>query len=83
MSTECEHDWRVHPGITLAVVPPQLDAPRTLTVSEVTERAENEALVFFDEVSDLSSAELLAGFGGLGLHGSAGVALLRFDVVAI
>ena len=33
----------------------------TLTVREVTERAENEALVFFDEVSDLSSAELLAG----------------------
>ena len=28
---------------------------------EVTERAENEALVFFDEVSDLSGAELLAG----------------------
>ena len=51
----------LHPGLTLAVVPPQLDAPRTLTVSEVTERAENEALVFFDEVSDLSSAELLAG----------------------
>ena len=51
----------LHPGLTLAVVPPQLDAPRTLTVSEVTERAENEALVFFEEVSDLSSAELLAG----------------------
>lgn len=51
----------LHPGLTLAVVPPQLDAPRTLTVREVTERAENEALVFFDEVSDLSSAELLAG----------------------
>ena len=51
----------LHPDLTLAVVPPQLDAPRTLTVSEVTERAENEALVFFDEVSDLSSAELLAG----------------------
>ena len=47
------------PGLTLAVVPPQLDAPRTLTASEVTERAENEALVFFDEVSDLSSAEFL------------------------
>ena len=53
--------FALHPGLTLAVVPPQLDAPRTLTVSEVTERAENEALVFFDEVSDLSSAELLAG----------------------
>ena len=51
----------LHPGLTLAVVPPQLDAPRTLTVREVTERAENEALVFFDEVSDLSGAELLAG----------------------
>ena len=22
MSTECEHDWRVHPGITLTVVQP-------------------------------------------------------------
>ena len=53
--------FALYPGLTLAVVPPQLDAPRTLTVSEVTERAENEALVFFDEVSDLSSAELLAG----------------------
>ena len=42
----------LHPGLTLAVVPPQLDAPRTLTVREVTERAENEALVFFDEVSE-------------------------------
>lgn len=51
----------LHPGLTLAVVPPQLDAPRTLIVREVTERAENEALVFFDEVSDLSGAELLAG----------------------
>lgn len=53
--------FALHPGLTLAVVPPQLDAPRTLTVREVTERAENEALVFFDEVSDLSGAELLAG----------------------
>ena len=53
--------FALYPGLTLAVVRPQLDAPRTLTVSEVTERAENEALVFFDEVSDLSSAELLAG----------------------
>ncbi|MFR5091662.1 MAG: hypothetical protein ACLTDR_06255 [Adlercreutzia equolifaciens] len=30
-------------------------------MSEATERAENEALVFFDEVSDLSAAERLAG----------------------
>ena len=55
--------FALYPGLTLAVVPPQLDAPRTLTVREVTERAENEALVFFDEVSDLSSAELLASCG--------------------
>lgn len=48
-------------GLTLAVVPPQLDAPRTLTVREATERAENEALVFFDEINDLNGAERLAG----------------------
>ena len=60
--------FALHPGLTLAVVPPQLDAPRTLTVSEVTERAENEALVFFDEVSDLSSAELLPAWEGWSVH---------------
>lgn len=51
----------LYPGLGLAVVPPQLDAPRTLTVREVTERAENEALVFFNEIGDLSAAERLAG----------------------
>ena len=67
----------LHPGLTLAVVPPQLDAPRTLTVSEVTERAENEALVFFDEVSDLSSAELLAGCELLAREGDIDASVLE------
>ncbi len=51
----------LYPGLRLAVVPPQLDAPRTLTVREASERADNEALVFFEEIADLSAAELLAG----------------------
>ncbi|MEC4295280.1 ribosome maturation factor RimM [Adlercreutzia shanghongiae] len=51
----------LYPGLRLAVVPPQLDAPRTLTVREASERADNEALVFFEEIADLFAAELLAG----------------------
>lgn len=48
-------------GLALAVVPPQIDAPRTLTVTRVEERTEAEALVFFREVPDLSTAERLGG----------------------
>lgn len=67
----------LRPGLKLAVVPPQLNAPRTLTVSEATERAEGEALVFFDEVDDLSCAELLAGCELLAREDDIDAAILR------
>ena len=64
----------LHPGLTLAVVPPQLDAPRTLTVREVTERAENEAgceLLAREEGIDasvLEEAEALPAWEGWSVH---------------
>lgn len=51
----------LYPGLEVALVPPQLDAPRRVTVAEVQEVADNEALVLFNEVADLSTAEVLAG----------------------
>ena len=51
----------LYPGLVLAVVPPVVDAPRTLAVKSAEDRADNEALVFFEEVPDLTTAELLGG----------------------
>ena len=51
----------LYPGLTLAFVPPVVDAPRQVTVAQVQERADNEALVFFEEITDLTAAELVAG----------------------
>ena len=53
--------FALYPGLKLAVVPPVIDAPRTLTVKSAEDRSDNEALVFFKEVPDLSVAELLGG----------------------
>lgn len=51
----------LYSGLTLAVVPPVLDAPRRLTLTSFEERAENEVLAFFKEVNSLDEAEVLAG----------------------
>lgn len=48
-------------GMRAALVPPRLDAPRDVTVASVQMRAEDEALVFFDEVTDADVAHALVG----------------------
>lgn len=48
-------------GMKLALVPPVLDAPRNVTVESVQEQGENSVLVFFSEVNDADTAELLVG----------------------
>lgn len=48
-------------GMELALVPPVLDAPRRVHVEELVMRSEDEALVFFEEVGDANTAELLVG----------------------
>ena len=45
----------------MALVPPRTDAPRTVTVETVEERGDNEVLLTFAEVGDLSTAEAVAG----------------------
>lgn len=48
-------------GLRVALVPPRLDAPREVTVASVQMRADDEALVFFDEVADAATAQALVG----------------------
>ena len=67
----------LYEGLEVALVPPQVDAPRTVTVSSVTECAENEALVTFAEVSDLSGAERIAGCRCLAREDAVDLALLE------
>lgn len=51
----------LYDGLEVALVPPQLDAPRNVHVASAVECAENEALVIFSEVGDLSVAERIVG----------------------
>lgn len=48
-------------GAECALVPPQLDAPRRVTVEAVEMRGQAEAVVFFAEVADRATAEAIAG----------------------
>ena len=48
-------------GMAVALVPPVLDAPRNVTVASVDLRKDNEGLVFFNEVEDARTAEMLVG----------------------
>lgn len=49
-------------GVECALVPPQLDAPRTVTVRSLQARPKaGEAFVLFDEVADAATAQALAG----------------------
>lgn len=48
-------------GMSLALVPPVLDAPRNVTVESLQMRGDSEALVFFEEVTDADVAEALVG----------------------
>lgn len=48
-------------GDQVALVPPVLDAPRNVRVAEVSLRAEDEAVVFFEGVPDADTAEMLVG----------------------
>lgn len=67
----------LHPGLEVALVPPVLDAPRRVTVAEVQETSDNEALVQFHEVGDLSVAERLAGCRCLVREADVDLALLE------
>lgn len=51
----------LYEGLEMALVPPVVDVPRRVTVAQAQDRADNEALVFFQEITDLSTAELVAG----------------------
>lgn len=66
----------LYPGLALALVPPRIDAPRSVTVASVTEQGEEEALVTFEEVSDLSGAEAIAGCRCLAREEDVDLALL-------
>ena len=48
-------------GMEVALVPPQLDAPRRVTVRSVAPKGDGSAVVFFDEVTDAAVAARLAG----------------------
>lgn len=48
-------------GMQLALVPPVIDAPRSVTVASLRFRDDYEAVVFFEEVNDASIAEALVG----------------------
>ena len=48
-------------GMEVALVPPVLDAPRTVTVESLQMRSDHEAVVFFEEVPDVGTAEMLIG----------------------
>lgn len=67
----------LYPGLKLALVPPVTDAPRSVTVARVEERADNEALVFFEEVADLSGAEAIAGCHCLAREGAVDLSVLE------
>ena len=51
----------LEPGDQLALVPPVLDAPRSVTVEEIRILDENSAVVLFDEVRDAQTAQMLVG----------------------
>ncbi len=48
-------------GMRVALVPPVLDAPRSVTVESLQMRGSHEAVVFFEEVPDANTAEMLVG----------------------
>lgn len=48
-------------GMSVALVPPVLDAPRNVTVESLQMRGDFEAFVFFEEVADADTAEALVG----------------------
>ena len=48
-------------GMEVALVPPVLDAPRWVAVESLQMRGESDAVVFFEEVPDVATAELLVG----------------------
>lgn len=48
-------------GMSVALVPPVLDAPRNVTVESLQMRGDFEAFVFFEEVTDADTAEALVG----------------------
>lgn len=48
-------------GMEVALVPPVLDGPRNVVVSEVASRSDTEALVFFDGVDDADVARTIVG----------------------
>lgn len=48
-------------GMEVALVPPQLDAPRRVTVRSVAPKGDGSAVVFFNEVNDAAVAALLVG----------------------
>ncbi|MCI8468851.1 MAG: 16S rRNA processing protein RimM [Eggerthellaceae bacterium] len=48
-------------GLTVALVPPRLDAPRRVRVASVQMRSDDEAVVLFDEVTDAATAQALVG----------------------
>lgn len=51
----------LHEGLEVAFVPPQTDAPRTGRVVSVSEASVSSAVVSFDSVGDVATAELLVG----------------------
>ena len=51
----------LYEGLELALVPPVIDAPRRVTITQAQDRSDREALVFFAEVPDLTAAEAIAG----------------------
>lgn len=48
-------------GMEVVLVPPVLDAPRRVHVTRTAPRNDRESLVFFDEVTDASTADALVG----------------------
>lgn len=51
----------LHEGMSVALVPPVLDAPRNVVVESVQMRNDAEALVFFEEVTTAEVADALVG----------------------
>lgn len=48
-------------GMELALVPPVLDAPRDVVVESLQFRSDDEAVVYFAEVTDADTAKILVG----------------------
>ena len=48
-------------GMEVVFVPPALDAPRKARVTSITQLAQRSAVVMFDAVCDIDTAEALAG----------------------